>query len=113
MDAMQTDGSFVPPPIAATNAEIAGLRHLIRVKLTVILPILIVSAGSFLLLSIVAGFAGEVLTRRVVGALNLGFLFIFCDYLLILASVVVYARIARGILDPIADRVAREAEARQ
>lgn len=59
-------------------------------------------------LTILAGFARDLMGTPVVGSVNLGFVLIACNYLLSWLLAMVYGRIAASKFDPLAARAARE-----
>jgi uncharacterized membrane protein (DUF485 family) len=98
----------VPSEFAArqpASARRSLLASLLRAKIRIIGPILIVSVGSFLTLTIFAGFFREFLVVKISGPLNIGFALIFCDYVLILTMAIVYVMVANLIFDPMADQM--------
>jgi len=91
--------------VRETSTEGESVDAFFRAKFVFIVPMLVVSVGSFITLATLAGFGKDTLVQKIVGPLNVGFLFIICDYGLILALAVIYLRVARAVFDPIADKL--------
>lgn len=87
------------------STEDTLVEEFVRAKLVFTVPLLVVSLGSFIALATLAGFGRDTLVQKAFGPLNVGFLFIICEYGLILALATVYLRVARAIFDPIADKL--------
>jgi uncharacterized membrane protein (DUF485 family) len=63
-------------------------------------------------LTILAGFARDLMGTRVIGSVNLGFVLIAFNYLLSWLLAIVYGRIAAGRFDPLAARAAMQISGR-
>jgi uncharacterized membrane protein (DUF485 family) len=59
-------------------------------------------------LTVLAGFAKNLMGTKVIGSVNLGFVLIAFNYLLSWVLAIVYGRIAAGRFDPLAARAALE-----
>jgi uncharacterized membrane protein (DUF485 family) len=82
------------------------IRELIAEKLKYLVPMTIIFIVGYIGLTILAGFARDLLGMRVVGSVNLGFVLIALNYVLVLA--IVYGRIAAEKFDPLAAKAASE-----
>ena len=103
MTEVQTTAGHVRVKSQASKNQ--TLSALMRTKAAFVLPILILSVGSYLALAVLAGFFRESLTAKIIGSLNTGFFLIFCDYLLILTLVTLYVWIADTIFDTLAKQI--------
>jgi uncharacterized membrane protein (DUF485 family) len=92
-------------PLAAAQVLV---RHLIAEKLKYLVPMTILFMVSYVGLTILAGFAKELVGTRVAGPLNLGYLLIALNYLLSWVLAVTYGRIAADKFDPLAAKAAAE-----
>ena len=63
-------------------------------------------------LTILAGFARDLMGTKVIGSVNLGFVLIALNYLLSWILAIVYGRIAAARFDPLAARAASEISGR-
>lgn len=107
---MNLDTEFAELPSESAARQPARTRRsllasLLRAKVMIIGPILIVSVGISLTLAILAGFFREFLVVKLFGALNVGFALIIGDYALIFCMAIVYVVVASLIFDPMADRM--------
>jgi uncharacterized membrane protein (DUF485 family) len=94
------------PPEAAH----AAVRSLITEKLRYLVPMTVIFMVGYIGLTALAGFAGDWMGTKVVGALNLGFVLIAFNYLLSWVLAIIYGRIAAGRFDPLAAKAAMETE---
>jgi uncharacterized membrane protein (DUF485 family) len=97
---------------ASPEAAHATVRQLIAEKLRFLVPMTIIFMVGYIGLTILAGFARDLLGTKVIGSVNLGFILIAFNYLLSWALAIVYGRIAAGKFDPLAARAATEASSR-
>lgn len=72
---------------------------LLRTKRATLAPLLIVSIGFFICLTLMAGFARTLMTMKVFGALNLGFLLILVGYIVCWIAAVLYICAANRLFD--------------
>jgi len=90
------------------EAAHASVKLLIAEKLKYLVPMTIVFMTSYIGLTILAGFAKDLMGTRVVGSLNLGFALIAFNYLLSWGLAIIYGRIAANRFDPLAARAVAE-----
>lgn len=97
-----------------TSLEAAhgAVRELIAEKLRYLVPMTVVFMVGYIGLTILAGFARDLLGARVIGSVNLGFVLIGVNYLLSWMLAIAYGRIAAGKFDPLAASAATEASPR-
>jgi len=93
---------------ASLEAAHASVRLLIAEKLRYLVPMTIIFMASYIGLTILAGFARDLIGIRVVGSVNLGFVLIAFNYLLSWGLAIVYGRIAADKFDPLAAKAAME-----
>jgi uncharacterized membrane protein (DUF485 family) len=86
----------------------ASVRLLVAEKLKYLVPMTIVFVASYIGLTILAGFAKDLLGSRVIGPVNLGFVLIALNYLLSWVLAIAYGRIAADKFDPLAEKAAME-----
>lgn len=76
-----------------------GFRDLMQAKKCIVAPLLVVSLGFFFCLTLLAGFARPLMSTKLVGSFNIGFLLILLAYLVCWVTAVLYVRAANGIFD--------------
>jgi uncharacterized membrane protein (DUF485 family) len=89
-------------PVMAGTPSIATL---INAKIRFFTPMIIIYMVGYIGLTVLAGFAKEFMALKVIGALNVGFFLIACNYVLSLVIALAYVRVANAILDPMAQKV--------
>jgi uncharacterized membrane protein (DUF485 family) len=92
-------------PLEAAHASV---KELIAKKLKYLVPMTIIFMVGYIGLTVLAGFARDLLGTKVIGSLNLGFVLIAVNYLLSWVLAIVYERIAADEFDPLAARAALE-----
>jgi len=97
---------------ASLEAAHASVRRLIAEKLKYLVPMTIIFMVGYIGLTILAGFARDLMGTRVIGSVNLGFVLIALNYLLSWILAIVYGRIAAGKFDPLAAKAASEISGR-
>jgi uncharacterized membrane protein (DUF485 family) len=93
---------------AALAAAHMSVRLLIAEKLRYLVPMTILFMVGYVGLTILAGFAKDLLGTKVVGPVNLGFALIALNYLLSWVLAIAYGRIAADKFDPLAAKAAME-----
>jgi uncharacterized membrane protein (DUF485 family) len=97
---------------ASLEAAHASVKRLIAEKLKYLVPMTIIFMVGYIGLTILAGFARDLMGTRVIGSVNLGFVLIALNYLLSWVLAIVYGRIAAGKFDPLAAKAASEISGR-
>jgi uncharacterized membrane protein (DUF485 family) len=94
----------------ATSLEAAhaSVRQLIAEKLKYLVPMTIIFMAGYIGLTVLAGFAKDLMATKVIGSVNLGFVLIALNYVLSWVLAIVYGRIAGGVFDPLAAKAATE-----
>jgi uncharacterized membrane protein (DUF485 family) len=90
------------------KAAHASVKQLIAEKLRYLVPMTTIFMVGYIGLTVLAGFARDLLGTKVIGSVNLGFVLIAFNYLLSWGLAIVYGRIAAGKFDPLAARAAME-----
>jgi uncharacterized membrane protein (DUF485 family) len=90
------------------EAAHASVRELIAEKLKYLVPMTIIFMVGYIGLTILAGFAKDLMGMRVVGSVNLGFSLIALNYVLSWVLAIVYGRLAAGKFDPLAAEAVSE-----
>jgi uncharacterized membrane protein (DUF485 family) len=90
------------------EAAHASVKQLIAQKLRYLVPMTIIFMVSYIGLTVLAGFARDLMGTKVIGAVNLGFVLIAFNYLLSWVLAIAYGRIAAGKFDPLAASAAME-----
>jgi uncharacterized membrane protein (DUF485 family) len=90
------------------EAAHALVKQLIAEKLKYLVPMTIIFMVGYIGLTVLAGFAKNLMGTKVIGSVNLGFVLIALNYLLSWVLAIVYGRIAAGRFDPLAARAALE-----
>jgi uncharacterized membrane protein (DUF485 family) len=94
------------------GAAHASVKQLIAEKLKYLVPMTIIFMVGYIGLTVLAGFAKDLMGTKVVGAFNVGFLLIALNYVLSWVLAIVYGRIAADKFDPLAARAAAEISGR-
>jgi len=94
------------------EAAHASVRQLIAEKLSYLVPMTIIFMVSYIGLTVLAGFARDLMGTKVIGSLNIGFTLIAFNYLLSWVLAIVYGHIAADKFDPLAARAAMEISGR-
>jgi uncharacterized membrane protein (DUF485 family) len=87
---------------ASLEAAHASLKRLIAEKLRFLVPMTMIFMVGYIGLTVLAGFAKDLMGSRAIGAVNLGFVLIAFNYLLSWVLAIVYGRIAADRFDPLA-----------
>jgi uncharacterized membrane protein (DUF485 family) len=90
------------------EAAHASVKQLIAEKLKYLVPMTIIFMVCYIGLTILAGFAKDLMGAKVIGSVNLGFVLIAFNYLLSWLLAVVYGRIAAHKFDPLAAKAVME-----
>ena len=90
------------------EAAHASVRQLIAEKLKFLVPMTIIFMVGYIGLTVLAGFAKDLMAVKVIGSVNLGFVLIALNYVLSWVLAIVYGRVAGGIFDPLAAKAAAE-----
>jgi uncharacterized membrane protein (DUF485 family) len=93
---------------ASLDAAHASVRKLIAEKLRYLVPMTVIFMVGYIGLTVLAGFAKDLMAIKVLGSLNLGFVLIAANYVLSWALAIVYGRIAGDVFDPLAAEAAAE-----
>lgn len=94
------------------EAAHASVKQLIAEKLKYLVPMTVIFMVSYIGLTVLAGFARDLMGTRVIGSVNLGFTMIAFNYLLSWVLAIVYGRIAARKFDPLAAKAAMEISGR-
>jgi uncharacterized membrane protein (DUF485 family) len=92
----------------STEAAHAAVRQLIAEKLSYLVPMTVIFMVGYIGLTILAGFARDLMGTKVIGSVNLGFVLIAFNYLLSWVLAIIYGRIAAGKFDPLSTKAALE-----
>jgi uncharacterized membrane protein (DUF485 family) len=90
------------------EAAHALVKKLIAEKLKYLVPMTIIFMVGYIGLTVLAGFAKDLMGTKVIGSVNLGFVLIALNYVLSWMLAIVYGRVAGGVFDPLAARAAAE-----
>jgi uncharacterized membrane protein (DUF485 family) len=90
------------------EAAHATVRQLIAEKLKFLVPMTIIFMVGYIGLTVLAGFAKDLMGVKVIGSVNLGFVLIALNYVLSWVLAIVYGRVAGTIFDPLAAKAAAE-----
>jgi len=101
----------VTPDAWIEGVESPDFKTLIDAKQRSIVPMVVIYIVGYMGLSILAGFGRGILGIKVLGAVNLGFVLIACNYLMSWALAIVYARISANRHDPLVKIVVDKARA--
>lgn len=96
---------------ASHEAAHASVRQLIAEKLRYLVPMTIIFMVGYIGLTVLAGFARDLLAVKVIGSVNLGFVLIALNYLLSWGLAIVYGRVAGSVFDPLAAAAATQIRA--
>src|SRR5258708_20226394 len=89
-----------------TSLEVAhaSVKELIAEKLKYLVPMTIIFMVGYIGLTILAGFARDLMGLKIIGSVNLGFALIALNYLLSWALAIAYGRIAASKFYPLSPR---------
>ena len=90
------------------EAAHASVKQLIGEKLKYLVPMTVIFIVGYIGLTILAGFAKDLMGTKVIGSVNLGFVLIAFNYLLSWVLAITYGRIAADKFDPLAAKAAME-----
>ena len=106
-DALPGAASADPDLDWAAVVREPSFRELMSVKTRFIVSVTALALTFYLGVNVLAGFAPEFMSQRVVGALNVGYLLILALYVMTWAIALIYVRVANRTFDPkAADAVA-------
>src|SRR5258705_12686496 len=100
-DVVKFGEAGVAPNAWVKGVESADFQALVDAKRRSIVPMIIIYTVGYLGLSVLAGFGHGILGIKVVGAVNLGFVFIAGNYVMSWTLAVVYAWISANNHDPL------------
>jgi uncharacterized membrane protein (DUF485 family) len=86
----------------------AFVKQLIAEKIRYLLPMTVIFMVAYIGLTVLAGFARDLLGTKVIGSVNLGFVLIAANYGLSWLLAMVYGRIAADKFDPLAEKAVLE-----
>jgi uncharacterized membrane protein (DUF485 family) len=96
---------------ASLEAAHASVRQLIAEKLKYLVPMTIIFMVGYIGLTVLAGFARDLMAVKVIGSVNLGFVLIALNYVLSWVLAIVYGRVASSVFDPLAATAAAQIRA--
>jgi uncharacterized membrane protein (DUF485 family) len=91
---------------AHSEAAQMAVRSLVAAKLRFLVPMTIIFMVGYIGLTMIAGFAKDVMAIKIAGSLNLGFALIALNYVLSWVLALTYERIANKVFDPLASKAA-------
>lgn len=101
---LHQDSSSQPSGTPARSmTDTPEFRALIRAKRRSSRPALVIGLGTYLVVSLLAGYAPAFMSEHVFGSVNLGFILILVTYVLTWTVAVLYVRRANGTFDRLAD----------
>jgi uncharacterized membrane protein (DUF485 family) len=95
------------------EAAHASVKLLIAEKLKYLVPMTAIFMVGFMGLTVLAGFAKDLMGTKIIGSVNLGYVLIAFNYVLSWVLAIVYGRIAADKFDPLAARAAAEIAGRR
>jgi uncharacterized membrane protein (DUF485 family) len=106
-------GGMMSGSEARPEAAREFVRSLVAEKVRFLVPMTVAFMTSYIGLTVLAGFAKDLMALKVVGSLNLGFTLIGLNYLMSWVLALVYERIANNKFDPLASAAAKQASIRR
>jgi uncharacterized membrane protein (DUF485 family) len=97
---------------SSLEAAHAAVKQLIAQKLKYLVPMTAIFMVAYIGLTILAGFARDLMGLKVIGSVNLGFTLIAFNYLLSWVLAIVYGRVAASRFDPLAAKAAMKISGR-
>lgn len=85
-------------------ADEAHISRLIAAKVRFVAPLIAIYLVGYIGLTVLAGFAKELMAVRVVGAVNVGFVLIALNYLMAWVLALIYVRRANNVFDRLVER---------
>jgi uncharacterized membrane protein (DUF485 family) len=95
------------------EAAHASVKLLIAEKLKYLVPMTAIFMVGFMGLTVLAGFAKDLMGTKIIGSVNLDYVLIAFNYVLSWVLAIVYGRIAADKFDPLAARAAAEIAGRR
>jgi uncharacterized membrane protein (DUF485 family) len=95
------------------EAAHASVKFLISEKLKYLVPMTTIFMVGFMGLTVLAGFAKDLMGTKIIGSVNLGYVLIAFNYVLSWVLAIVYGRVAADKFDPLAARAAAEIASRR
>lgn len=95
------------------SCESVNFRSLIQAKQRIIGTLLAVTLGFFIGMTLLAGYAKELMTTKLVGSFNVGYSLILAAYVICWAGALLYVRAANGKFDEQTTLVIKEHRARR
>jgi nucleotide-binding universal stress UspA family protein/uncharacterized membrane protein (DUF485 family) len=100
-EAMATARATADPDVDWAEAcDYPSFRTLISSKARFLVPVLVLSVGFYLAITVLAGLAPGFTAQRVIGPLSLGYLLVFATYIVAWVVALVYVRAANRDFDP-------------
>jgi uncharacterized membrane protein (DUF485 family) len=97
----------------SVDAAHASVKALVTAKLKYLAPMTLIFMVGYIGVTILAGFAKDLMGLKIVGSVNLGFVLIALNYALSWVLAIVYERVANNVFDPLAAQAASEITARK
>jgi uncharacterized membrane protein (DUF485 family) len=106
-------GGMMSGSEARAEAAREFVRSLVAEKVRFLVPMTVAFMTSYIGLTVLAGFAKDLMSLKIVGSLNLGFTLIGLNYLMSWVLAIVYERIANNKFDPLASKAADQTSIRR
>lgn len=97
----------------AEVAQSPAFSALISTKVRFLVPLIVLSVGFYLGVTVLAGLAPGLTGQRVIGPLNVGYLLVFASYIVAWVAALVYVHVANRDFDTMATKAISELEERQ
>jgi uncharacterized membrane protein (DUF485 family) len=97
----------------SVDAAHASVKALVAAKLKYLAPMTLIFMVGYIGVTVLAGFAKDLMGIKIVGSVNLGFVLIALNYALSWVLAIVYERVANNVFDPLAAQAASEIMARK
>ena len=86
------------------RTERAALAALVAAKVSFLAPMTVIYFIGYIGVTALAGFAKGLMALKVIGAVNVGFILIACNYVLAWVLAIIYVHVANTTFDPMAKR---------
>ncbi len=110
-----------PPEVASADpdvdwgeaAQYPAFSALMSTKIRFLVPLIVISVGFYLGVTVLAGLAPAFTGQLVIGPLNVGYLLVFATYIVTWVAALVYVRVANRDFDAKAADAISELEERE
>lgn len=93
--------------------DLPSFRALIQAKKKLLVPMVLIYFGTFMSMTLLAGYGKEFMTQKVSGAFNMAYLLVLGCYLMCWVMGVIYVRVANRDFDAMAGKAITDLNSRK